>query len=399
MLPEKSGIDVCREIRQTSQCGIIMVTARSDESDKIVFVCMGLLVLILGGSHAVTNLVYMESLFDQFRNEEINAVFLNAPPEEQIEILKTYVTAKMEFFWLGKWGFFIATGLFFSLWISGVLTLPLRKLIAAIERVAKGDLEVNVPVQSKDEYGKVIQTFNDMTLRLREAEDARRRLVADVTHELRTPLSIMQLKLENYQQAGHPVPPEMLRIHDEVIRLSLLVEDLHVLSLAEAGRLTLDCKPLDLTAHLERIVDDVKFEAEENGLDIRLHTNARPITVMADARRISQVFINLLTNAIRYTAAGGKITVEIEDRVVEQNALFARVSVIDTGIGIPEEDLLHLFDRFYRVEEARSRHSGGTGLGLSIAHHFVRAHGGFIHVSSQPDEGTIFTVYLPLSNP
>jgi len=102
MLPEKSGIDVCREIRQTSQCGIIMVTARSDESDKIVFVCMGLLVLILGGSHAVTNLVYMESLFDQFRNEEINAVFLNAPPEEQIEILKTYVTAKMEFFWLGK---------------------------------------------------------------------------------------------------------------------------------------------------------------------------------------------------------------------------------------------------------------------------------------------------------
>ncbi|EST53501.1 histidine kinase [Brevibacillus panacihumi W25] len=302
-----------------------------------IFICMGLLVLILGGSHAVTNLVYMESLFDQFRNEEIGAAFLNAPPEEQIEILKTYVVGKMELFWLGKWGFFIATGLFFSLWISGVLTLPLRKLVAAIERVAKGDLEVSVPVQSKDEYGKVIQTFNDMTLRLREAEDARRRLVADVTHELRTPLSIMQLKLENYQQAGHPVPPEMLRIHDEVIRLSLLVEDLHVLSLAEAGRLTLDCKPLDLTAHLERIV--------------------------------------------------------------EQNALFARVSVIDTGIGIPEEDLLHLFDRFYRVEEARSRHSGGTGLGLSIAHHFVRAHGGFIHVSSQPDEGTIFTVYLPLSNP
>ena len=364
-----------------------------------IFICMGLLVLILGGSHAVTNLVYMESLFDQFRNEEIDAAFLNAPPEEQIEILKTYVVGKMEFFWLGKWGFFIATGLFFSLWISGVLTLPLRKLIAAIERVAKGDLEVNVPVQSKDEYGKVIQTFNDMTLRLREAEDARRRLVADVTHELRTPLSIMQLKLENYQQAGHPVPPEMLRIHDEVIRLSLLVEDLHVLSLAEAGRLSLDCKPLDLTAHLERIVDDVKFEAEENGLEIRLHTNARPITVMADARRIAQVFINLLTNAIRYTAAGGKITVEIEDRVVEQNAFFARVSVIDTGIGIPKEDLPHLFDRFYRVEEARSRHTGGTGLGLSIAHHFVRAHGGFIRVSSQPNEGTIFSVYLPLSSP
>lgn len=363
-----------------------------------IFVYMGLIVLIIGGSHAVTNLAYMEFLFDQFRKEELRASFLNAPPGEQIELLKTYVIGKMKLFWLGKWGFFLAIGLFFSLWISGVLTLPLRKLIAAIERVAKGDLEVSVPVQSKDEYGKVIQTFNDMTLRLREAEDARKRLVADVTHELRTPLSIMQLKLENYQQAGHHVPPEMLRIHDEVIRLSLLVDDLHVLSLAEAGRLPLDCKPLDLTAHLERIVDDVKYEAEENGLEIRLNTISRPVTVMADARRITQVFINLLTNAIRYTASGGTITVEIEERVVERNALFACVSVIDTGIGIPAEELLHLFDRFFRVEEARSRHTGGTGLGLSIAHHFVRAHGGFIQVSSQPDEGTVFTVYLPIGN-
>jgi two-component system sensor histidine kinase BaeS len=162
--------------------------------------------------------------------------------------------------------------------------------------------------------------------------------------------------------------------------------------------LSLDRKPLDLTVHLERILDDLKYEAEENGLDFRLYTISRPVTVMADARRITQVFFNLLTNAIRYTPRGGKITVEIEDRVVDRNAFFARVSVIDTGIGIPAEHLLHLFDRFYRVDEARSRHSGGTGLGLSIAHHFVRAHGGFIHVASQPDEGTIFTVYLPKGN-
>ncbi len=364
-----------------------------------IFVCMGLLVLVIGGSHAITNQVYMGSLFDQFRKEEINAAFLNASPGDQVEILKTYVLGKMEFFWLGKWVFFLATGLFFSLWISGVLTLPLRKLIAAIERVAQGDLEVNVPVQSKDEYGKVIQTFNDMTLRLREAEDARRRLVADVAHELRTPLSIMQLKLENAQQAGQYVPPEMLlRLHDEVIRLSLLVEDLHVLSLAEAGRLALDRKPLDLTARLKQIVEDVKMEADENGLEIHLSSNTGPVTVMADPRRITQVFINLLTNAIRYTPEHGKISVEIEDKVMFRNTVYARVSVIDTGIGIAAEDLPHLFDRFYRVEKARSRHTGGTGLGLSIAHHFVRAHGGFIHVASQPNQGTIFTVYLPLGN-
>jgi two-component system, OmpR family, sensor histidine kinase BaeS len=257
-------------------------------------------------------------------------------------------------------------------------------------------LNVKVPIDMKDEYGKVTQAFNDMTFRLRQAEEARGKLVADVAHELRTPLSIMQLKLENVQQAGHHIPPEMLlRIHDEAIRMSLLVDDLHVLSLAEAGRLSLDRKPLDLTVHLSRIVDDLKYEVEENGLDIRLDTISRPVTVMADARRITQVFVNLLTNAIRYTPCGGKITVEIEDGIVERDASFARVSVIDTGIGIPAEHLPHLFDRFYRVDEARSRHTGGTGLGLSIVHHFVRAHDGFIRVTSQLDEGTVFAVYFP----
>ncbi|MBS4215042.1 sensor histidine kinase [Neobacillus rhizophilus] len=362
-----------------------------------IFVCMGVLVVILGGFHILTNHFYIDFLFEQFRKEEMGASYLNAAPGEQIEILKTYILGMMQQFWLGKWVLFVATGLLFSLWISGVLTIPLRKLVAAIERVAEGDLDVNVPVQSKDEYGKVIQTFNDMTLRLREAEDARRRLVADIAHELRTPLSIMQLKLENAQQTGQYVSPEMLlRLHDEVIRLGLLVEDLHVLSLAEAGRLALECKLLDLSARLEQVVEDVKMEAEENGLELRFYSNTRPVTVMADARRITQVFINLLTNAIRYTPEGGKISVVIEDKVLDRNEVYTCVSVIDTGIGIPAEELDHLFDRFYRVEKARSRHTGGTGLGLSIAHHFVRAHGGFIRVVSEPDQGTTFTVYLPL---
>ncbi len=360
---------------------------------------MGLLLLLVGNIISLTTQVYTGGLFDQFQKEQIDTTYLSAKPEEQIEILKMYVLDKMELNVFLRMFIFVAIGLSFSFWISGVLTLPLKKLIAAIERVTQGDLNVKVPVDTKDEYGKVAQTFNDMTFRLREAEEARRRLVADVAHELRTPLSIMQLKLENYQQAGQHVPPEMLlRIHDEVIRMSMLVDDLHVLSLAEAGRLSLDRKPLDLTVHLARIVDDLKFEAEENGLDIQLSAISRPLTVMVDARRITQVFFNLLTNAIRYTPRGGKITVEIEDRVVDRDAFYARVSVIDTGIGIPAEHLLHLFDRFYRVDEARSRHTGGTGLGLSIAHLFARAHGGFIRVASQPDKGTAFTVYLPIGN-
>jgi two-component system, OmpR family, sensor histidine kinase BaeS len=370
-----------------------------------IFACMGLLVLIVSITFSLTTQVYTGGLIDKFQREHIDTRYLSATPEEQIEIFKSYFLDNVQLNALlnvthgVRLFFFVTIGLIFSFWISGVLTLPLKKLTAAIERVAQGDLNVKVPVDTKDEYGKVAQTFNVMTLRLHEAEEARRRLVADVAHELRTPLSVMQLKLENYQQAGHPVPPEMLlRLHDEVIRLSRLVNDLHELSLAESGRLSLERKPLDLTVHLERIVDDVKYEAEENGLEICLYTISRPVIVMADARRITQVLINLLTNAIRYTPRGGKITVEIEDRVVDRSVFFACVSVIDTGIGIPTEELPHLFDRFYRVDEARSRHTGGTGLGLSIAHHFVKAHGGFIRVASQPDEGTIFTVFLPSGN-
>ncbi|MHA2856046.1 sensor histidine kinase [Paenibacillus lautus] len=368
-----------------------------------MFACMGLIVFIVSITFSLTTQVYTSGLIDQFQREQINANYLSASPEEQFEIFKSYILDNMQLNELlnvthgVRLFFFVAIGLFFSYWMSGVLTLPLKKLIAAIERVAQGDLNVKVPVDTKDEYGKVAQTFNDMTFRLREAEETRRRLVADIAHELRTPLSVMQLKLENYQQAGHHVPPEMLlRLHDEVIRLSQLVDDLHILSLAESGRLSLERKPLDLAMHLERIVDDVKYEAEENGLDVCLYTISSPVTVMADARRITQVFINLLTNAIRYTPRGGKITVKIEDRVFERNAFFACVSVIDTGIGIPAEELPHLFDRFYRVDEARSRHTGGTGLGLSIAHHFVKAHCGFIRVASQSDEGTKFTVFLPI---
>lgn len=361
-----------------------------------IFVHMGILVLIVSIAYGLITQGYMGKLFDQFQNENIDSVYLNASSGEQIEIVKSYILSKMRQIGIGAGFFFIAIGLFISFWISGVITLPLKKLVAAIERVAHGDLDVKVPVQTDDEYGKVTRTFNDMTDRLRQSEEVRRRLVADVAHELRTPLSIMQLKLENSQQDGHASSPEaMLRLHDEVIRLSLLVDDLHILSLAEAGRLSLDRQPVDLTARLGQIVDDMQHEAEENGLEIRLSSKTKPVTVIADARRITQVVMNLLTNAIRYTPGGGTISVEIEDHVEDRDGVYASISIADTGIGIPEDELDHLFDRFYRVEEARSRHTGGTGLGLSIAHHFIKAHGGFIRVASRLGAGTTFTVYLP----
>lgn len=181
-----------------------------------IFAFMVLLVLIISFTFSLTTQVYTVDLIDQFQREQINAEYLSAAPEEQFEIFKSYflgntrLDALLQVTHGARLLFFGAIGLIFSFWLSGVLTHPLKKLIAAIERVAQGDLNVKVPVTTNDEYGKVAQTFNDMTFRLREAEEARRRLVADVAHELRTPLSVMQLKLENYQQAGHHISPEML---------------------------------------------------------------------------------------------------------------------------------------------------------------------------------------------
>jgi two-component system sensor histidine kinase BaeS len=365
-----------------------------------MFVAMGTLIVLVCVAYAIATRGYLGGLFYRFQNERLDAAYLNASHAEQIAMLRAYVLHAMRSVGMEMGIFFTAIGLMFVFWLSGALTRPLRKLGVAIEQVAQGDLDVNVPVQrTVDEYCKLIGAFNDMTSRLRQAEEVRKRLVADVAHELRTPLSVMQLKLENIQQASSFVPTEtLLPLHDEVIRLSRLVDDLHVLSLADAERLPLERGSVDLAQRLERIVDDIREEVAEHGLDIRLSAPTTPVVVTADARRITQVFLNLLTNAIRYTPRGGTISVEIEYRVVDRENRYAAVSVTDTGIGIPAEELPRLFDRFYRVEEARSRHTGGTGLGLSIAHQLVKAHGGFIRVVSELGEGTSFTVYLPAAS-
>jgi two-component system, OmpR family, sensor histidine kinase BaeS len=228
-----------------------------------------------------------------------------------------------------------------------------------------------------------------------ESDEARKHLTADVAHELRTPLSIIQCQLENIQEDGQDVPPEiLLPIQDEVIRLSKLVDDLHQLTLAEAGRLPLDRKPTDLVLLIDRIVDMLKQEAEDRQIEIVRFYPTEKMTVI-DSNRITQVVYNLLINALRYTSPDGKITIRISD-TRQKGSRFAAVSISSTGVGIAPEQLPYLFDRFYRVEEARSRHSGGMGLGLAIAKEFVEAHQGSITVQSRVGQGTTFIVYLPI---
>jgi len=299
---------------------------------------------------------------------------------------------------------FILISLLVAYWISRRLTAPLRHLIPAIQRVGSGEYGIGVPVTTKDEFGIVAEAFNSMSAELRRTEEVRRSLVADVAHELRTPLTIVQGKLDMLQQGGEPIPPEqLLPLQDELIRLTRLVDDLHQLSLAEARKLPIDPQPTDMTALLERLIERVSFAADDKR--IRIELAAAPDEAMADVdpNRMAQVFMNLLMNAIRYTPEDGSIRVEIEPGHGGASRLDAgglahgmlRIVVRDTGPGIAPDHLPHLFNRFYRTDEARDRNRGGMGLGLAITKAFVLAHGGTVDVESTLGEGTAFIVQLP----
>lgn len=278
-------------------------------------------------------------------------------------------------------------------WLVRLMTTPLRSMMKAMRRIKAGDLAARVDISSQDEFGEVSRTFNEMTDRLLRTEEARRHLVADVAHELRTPLTIIQGQLELIQQGVKPSEPAtLLPIQDEVARLSRLVQDLHQLSLAEVGQLPLEKVPTAIVQLLDRIVDNFSIEAEEKQIALAFISDVDDLMILLDPSRITQVFSNLLGNALRYTQEGGTVRV-----LLSQAGKSITVAVTDTGPGIQSEHLTHLFDRFYRADEDRSRLSGGTGLGLAIAKEFVEAHEGHIQVESTVGEGTIFTVFLPIA--
>lgn len=286
----------------------------------------------------------------------------------------------------------LITALVIAYQLSKWLASPLRALLPSIERLGGGELGVQAPVTANDEYGKIANAFNQMSTELKKSEELRRNLTADVAHELRTPLTIIGGKLDELQQQGGPVPPELLLpLQDELIRLNRLVEDLRTLSSAEAGKLTLNKSDTDLADIAESLCRALEPLAEEKGVSIRLEVLTERTTATVDSNRMKQVLINLLTNAIRYSPGGGTIFLQIRNEDDQR----LTIAVQDSGPGIAPEHLPHIFERFYRTDEARTRESGGTGLGLAIAKQFVLSHQGTIEVESKLNEGTRFLIRLP----
>jgi two-component system sensor histidine kinase BaeS len=279
-----------------------------------------------------------------------------------------------------------------GVWLSRIITDPLQSMIRSMKKIKEGDLQAKLNIKTDDEFGKVGETFNLMTDRLFRTEQARSHLVADIAHELRTPLTIIQGQLELIQQGiKKSEPATLLPIQDEVSRLIHLVQDLHQLSLAEVGKLPLKITETDFESLLINIVHMYELEASERKIKLdyqRLNYNLIPLVKM-DPHRITQVFVNLITNALHHTSPECKVLVALEP--LEQEM---QIHVQDSGEGIAEKHIPYIFDRFYRADKDRSRENGGMGLGLAIAKEYVEAHQGYVTVKSKEGEGTIFTVHL-----
>ncbi|BCU81926.1 hypothetical protein JIR001_17090 [Polycladomyces abyssicola] len=240
--------------------------------------------------------------------ETVAFLYYYDPEVAYISRLRTGILDSVTFLLLAGATVFILLSLLIAYWLSKRLTAPLRMLIPAIDRLGKGEFGIQAPVVTKDEYGKVAKAFNEMSEQLQLAENVRRNLVADVAHELRTPLTIIRGKLDLVQQSGRPIEPEsLLPLQDELIRLTRLVDDLHQLSLAEAKKLPLEGKPMHIPALLRRIIDRINPDAERKGIEITLTCSTDTPTIHVDPNRMTQVFLNLIVNAVRYTPSGGTV--------------------------------------------------------------------------------------------
>jgi signal transduction histidine kinase len=274
---------------------------------------------------------------------------------------------------------------------------PLADVLGAAEAVAGGDLTARVEETPPGPFGKLGRTFNRMVEELERTEEQRRNLTADVAHELRTPLHIIQGNLEGILDGVYePTPEHINATLEETHLLARLIEDLRMLSAAESGQLVLRREPVRAGDLLADAATSFGGGAESAGIDLRVdaQVDAANTILTVDAARMSQVLGNLVANALRYTPGGGTITLgarRAKDAVM--------LTVSDTGAGIPAEDLPFVFDRFWRGDRARTHAEGvGGGLGLPIARQLVELHGGHIEVDSAAGQGTIFTIWLPVED-
>jgi signal transduction histidine kinase len=284
-----------------------------------------------------------------------------------------------------------------SYFVSRQIADPVRRMVQATRRIGAGHYaeRVAVPVvNADDELGALAKSFNDMANALEQTERRRLELVGDVTHELRTPIATLTGYLEGLLDGVVESTPETwARLHTESLRLRRLVDDLQELSRAEARQMPLRSERVTPVSIVTAARERVEPQYMEKGLELGVEMPPGLPAVVADPDRAVQVLTNLLTNALRYTPAPGKVRVS----VARSDGMIA-FQVVDTGVGIAPENLPRIFERFYRADKSRSRALGGSGIGLTISKALVEAMGGTIHAESPGvGQGSIFTFTLPIA--
>ena len=303
-----------------------------------------------------------------------------------------------------------------SLWIAGIvavavaaivavlfsrqITAPLSRLSTAAARVKQGDLSHRVVSTSNDEVGSLTDDFNSMVDTLGQNQEARRKLMADLAHEMGTPLAVLQSNLEGMLDGVVDTSPATISsLHQESLLLSRLVSDLRTLSQAESGRLNLTVMPGDLAAVVSSIANATEPDAKRKGVSISVASEPGLPPAMMDKDRVSQVLVNLLSNALRYTSAGGSVKVSVFPTRVRSGGESLTVSVADTGQGISPEDLPYIFNHYYRGTQPAEKRADGSGIGLAVVKELVEAHKGKVWVESKEGEGSTFYFTLPASAP
>ncbi|MGB0388331.1 MAG: sensor histidine kinase [Ardenticatenaceae bacterium] len=275
------------------------------------------------------------------------------------------------------------------------IVTPLADIMAAAQQVTAGDLSARVEVSGPDDFRSLTDSFNRMVATLEKNDQERRHLLADVAHEIRTPLSIQRGRLEGILDGIYTASEAQIAlVLEETLLIEKLVEDLRLLTLAEARQLPFERQPIDLGELAQRIAELFEPEADEKQISLTTQIEANLPSVMADPQRIGQVIGNLVGNALRYIPSGSRIEISVQPLKEKGKNQAVALSVSDNGPGIKESDLPHLFDRFWRGEKSRARSSGGAGLGLAIAKQLIEAQGGRIHAQNQAQGGLRVTFVL-----
>ena len=288
---------------------------------------------------------------------------------------------------------------------------PVDQITQTVRMITSKNLNQRIkPLRVKDEISRLIDTFNEMILRLDQSFSQIKQFTADASHELKTPLTILKGEVEVSLRKKRETT-EYIQILEsnleEVNRMSKIVEDLLLLTKMDIGEIRLNREDVNLTDMIKEVVDQMNILAQPKNIRIEIPNHQDNIHILGDALRIRELFLNLIENGIKYTEGGGSISIAVDKEILfkektqsntpdQERAKFAKITISDTGIGIAKEDQERLFNRFFRVDKARSREQGGSGLGLSICKWIVEAHQGEIMVESEIGKGSSFIVKLPL---